>query len=121
MSTWPLLYLADIIRFYDKLIAKRDLIQRIECEYKLGKGYRYFSNNFIGEVYIINLDNNSKFSLFRTKCVPSQRVSMKQYVWTVVRRDCADVIGGEISSAYCTCTAGLLMELQSCGVLAFPS
>ena len=119
MSTWPRLYLTDIIRFYDKVIGKCDLIQRIECEYTQGKAYRYFSNNFIGEVYINNLDN-SKFCLFRTKCVPSQRVSMKQYdVWAVIRRDCGDVIGGEILSAYCTCTAGLLGSCNHVAGLLF--
>ena len=41
------------------------------------------------------------------KCVPSQRVSMKQYdVWVVCRKDLVDSIGGEILSAYCSCTAG---------------
>ena len=33
---------------------------------------------------------------------------MKQYdVWVVCRKDLVDSIGGEILSAYCTCTAGL--------------
>ena len=33
---------------------------------------------------------------------------MKQYdVWVVCRKDLIDSIGGEILSAYCTCTAGL--------------
>ena len=44
----------------------------------------------------------------KTKCVPSQRVNMKQYdVWVVCRKDLIGSIGGEILSAYCTCTAGL--------------
>ena len=108
MTTWPKLYLTDIIRFYNIVLSKRGLIQRIECEYKQGKAYRYYTNSFIGEV-LIHLNGNSKFCLFRTKCVPSQRVTMRQYdVWASVRKDSIETVGGEIMNAYCTCTAGLL-------------
>ena len=56
--------------------------------------------------------NNSiadHYCIFRTKCVPSQRLNMKMYdVWAVVKKDKDNEPGGEILSAYCTCTAGLL-------------
>ena len=85
MTTCPKLYLTDIIPFYDTALNKRGLIQRIECEYKQGKTCRYYTTSFIGKV-LINLNGNSKFFLFRTKCVPSQRVKMRQYdVWAIVR------------------------------------
>ena len=37
---WPHVYLTDITHFYRDVITKKDLIQRIECEYKHGKAYR---------------------------------------------------------------------------------
>ena len=40
--------------------------------------------------------------------MPSQRVNNKPYdVWSVVKKDKIQEPGGEIFSAYCTCTAGL--------------
>ena len=76
MTTWPKLYLTDIIRFYDTVLNKRDLIQRTEYEYKQGKVYHYYTNTFIREV-IFNVNDNSKFCLFHTKCIPSQPVTMR--------------------------------------------
>ena len=88
MTTWPKLYLTDIIRFYDTVLNKCDLIQRIQCE---------------------NLNGNSKFCLFRTKCVPSQRIAVRQYdVWAIARKDSIETVGDEIINAYCKCTAGFL-------------
>ena len=36
MKFRPHVYLTDITRFYRDVINKKDLIQRIECEYKKG-------------------------------------------------------------------------------------
>ena len=47
---WPMMYFSDISRFYKDVLGKDNLIHRLECEYKQGKAYRYFSNKFIGEV-----------------------------------------------------------------------
>ena len=114
------LYLTDIIRFHDNVLNKRDLIHRIESEYKQGKAYRYYSNNFIGEVFINNINTSSKFCLFRTKYVPSQGVTMKQYdVRVIVRKDINDAVGGEILNAYFTCTAGLLGSCNHVAGLLF--
>ena len=86
------MYLTNIIPY-------SDIIQRIECEYKQGKAYRYYTNSFIGEV-MINLNDNSKFCLFRTKCVPSQHVTMRQHdVRAIVRKDSIKTAGGEIINA----------------------
>ena len=43
------------------------MIQRIECEYKQGKAYRYFTNQFIGEIHINNLDKRSRYCIMKTK------------------------------------------------------
>ena len=39
MKIWLHVYLTDIIRFHRDVIHRKDLIQRIECEYKQGKSY----------------------------------------------------------------------------------
>ena len=108
MKKWPRLYFSDISRFYSFVLGKDNLIHRLECEYKQGRAYRYFTNSFIGETLYHNIDEKSKFCLLKTKFAPSQRLNMKQYdVWVVCRKDLIDSIGREILSAYCTCTAGL--------------
>ena len=94
-----------IVSFLAKTIY---LIHRLECEYKQGKAYRYFTNSFIDEILYHHIDEKSKFGLLKTKYVPSQRVDLKQYdVWVVCRKDLIDSIWGEILPGYCTCTAGL--------------
>ena len=109
MSFWPKLYFSDISRFYSETLAKKNLLTRLECDYKEGKAYRYFTNQFVGETYINNVTKDSRYCLFRTRCLPSQRVSSKLYtVWAIVKKDSINCPGGNIESAYCTCVAGLL-------------
>ena len=56
----------------------------------------------------------------KTKCVHSQRVSMKQYdVWVIVEKDNEAFPGGEIKQAYCTCTAGLIGSCNHVAGLLF--
>ena len=105
----PKLCLTDIIRFYGDVLDKKSIVQGIECEYKQGKVYRYFNDNFISEVYYNNISGESKYCYLRTKCLPSQRVSSKPYdVWVLEKKDFKYEVGGAMLSAYCTCTAGLL-------------
>ena len=120
MIKWPKLYCTDISRFYSHVLGKVDLIHRLECEYKQGKAYRYFTDNFIGEIFYKEISDNSKFCLLKPKCVPSQRVSRKQYdVWVVCRKSQRNFLGGEILAAYCTCTAGLLGSCNHVAGLLF--
>ena len=72
MKFWPLIYVTDITRFYRDVINRKDLIQRIECEYKQGKAYRYFTNNFVQEVFVNNVNEDSKYCILQTKCLPSR-------------------------------------------------
>ena len=105
--------------FYSDLLDKKGIIQRIECQNKQGKAYRYFTNNFVSEVFINNLNSESKYC-FLKKYLPSQRVSSKQYdVWALLKKDHVDEVGGEIISAYCTCTAGLLGSCNHVAGLLF--
>ena len=108
MIYWPRLYIMDISRYFSSVISRDNLWQRLECEYKEGKAYRYYSNGFIGEVFVNDVPD-TKYCIFKAKCLPSQRVNSKQYdVWCIVEKDQATVPGGKILSGYCTCTAGLL-------------
>ena len=57
------------ICFYDSVLNKRDLIQRVECKFKVGKTYHFYTNSFLGEEVMIILNCNSKLCLFHTKYV----------------------------------------------------
>ena len=73
------------------------------------KAHRYFTDNFISEVYYNNISDESKYCYLKTKCLPSQRVSLKPYnVWVLVKKDFKYAVGGVILSAYYIYTAGLL-------------
>ena len=120
MKFWQHVYPTDITRFYRDVINKKDLIQRIECEYKPGKAYRYLTNNFVQEVFVNGVSEDSKYCILQTKCLPSQRISQKPYTnWAIVRKDKSDSSGGEIKSAYCTCTAGLIGSCNHVAGLLF--
>ena len=120
MKLWPRLLLPDISRFYEYVCGKLELKDRLEGEYKQGKAYRYFTTEFLGEVMINNLTNTSKFCILKSKCVPSQRVNAKQYdLWCIVKKDTDLTIGGQIMSAYCTCTAGLMGTCNHIAALLF--
>ena len=109
MSLWPKIFFMDISKYYLKVISRNDLWQRVACEYKEGKAYRYFANGFIWEVFINEVSKDSELCILKTRCVPSQRVKNKQHdVWCIIRKSSAKHIGGEIIAGYCTCTAGLL-------------
>ena len=106
---WPSLYLTDISRFFHNVISSEDLIHRLECEYKEGKAYRYFTDEFVKEVYFHTISPSSPFCIMKTKCTPSQRVSAKAYdVWAIIKKDTDEHPRGEVFSAYCSCAAGLL-------------
>ena len=102
MEQWSRLYFSDISRYYSSVLGKTDLINRLECEYKQGKAYRYFTNKFIGEILFHDVLDKSQFCILKTKCVPSQRVLMKQCdVWVICRKNKGEFIGGEILASYC--------------------
>ena len=114
---WPHVYLTDINHFYRDVITKKNLIQRIECEYKHGKAYRYFRNNFLHEMFVNNVSEDTKYCIL---CLPSQRISQKpNTVWVIVRKDEGESRGGGIKSAYCTCSAGLIRSCNHVAGLLF--
>ena len=105
----------DISRYFSHVLGRENLWQRLECEYKEGKAYRYYANGFIGEIFINLPKSNQNVCILKTKCVPSQRVSSKQYdVWVIIQKiNTGDHAAGEILKGYCTCTAGLLGEKKN--------
>lgn len=110
---WPKLYFMDISRYFLNVISRDNLWQRLECEYKEGKAYRYYSNGFVGEIFINMLQPECKYCIIKTKCLPSQRVNSKQYeVWCIIEKDHGGMPGGKILAGYCSCTAGLLGKLK---------
>ena len=100
----------DISRYFSNVLGRENLWQRLECEYKEGKAYRYYADGFIGELFITKPQKNQNIVIMKTKCVPSQRVSSKQYdVWVIIQNvSVGEKLAGEILKGYCTCTAGLL-------------
>jgi len=68
---------------------------------------RYFAAGWVKEVLYHPISQGSPVGLFATTVTPSMAISKKPYkVWAAVVKDSAQGPGGEIVSAYCTCTAG---------------
>lgn len=102
---WPSLYYHDIAKYIEHLAPT--FISQLENEYKLGKAYRYFSCEFVREIFYFDLINTD-LCILKSKVIPCQRVNNKPYdVWVILQKDTVDKPGGNILSAYCTCTAGL--------------
>ena len=107
IKNWPLIFYTDIANLLN--LTQPDFIKRLESEYKQGKAYRYFSCEFIREIYINELNEETLVCILKYKVIPSQRINSKPYdVWAVVQKNKPNVPGGCIRSAYCTCTAGIL-------------
>ena len=75
----------DISKYFENVIDSSDLIHRLHCEYKEGKAYRYFTDEFVKEVLIHPISESSKYCIMKMKCTPTHRVSAKPYdVWVVM-------------------------------------
>ena len=54
------------------------------------------------------MSSESKYCILKTRITPSQRTSnTAYYVWAIIEKN-GERSGGNIYSAYCTCTSGLL-------------
>ncbi|XP_052261521.1 uncharacterized protein LOC127865652 [Dreissena polymorpha] len=107
MSLWPSVYVTDIAKFL-KCSTPNEVVHRLLNEYKQGKAYRYFENGWVKEVYLHTLNESGDKCVLKTKVTPSMSINSKQYdVWVVVRKNSTDQPGGELLSAYCSCTAGM--------------
>lgn len=106
MLNWPPIYYSDIAKFLEQINTPKELLHRLDCEYKEGKGYRYYACEFVKEIFWTGISDNSKYCIIKCKVTPSQRTSSTPYnTWVIVQKEKP---GGKILSAYCSCTAGLL-------------
>ena len=99
------MYYHDISRYLSHINAPGDLLHRLDCEYKDGKGFRYFASEFVKQIFWHKISDSSTICFMKCKVTPSQRTSSTAYnVWAAVEKSSP---GGQIVSAYCSCTAGL--------------
>ena len=107
MSFWPSVGFIDLCD-YMRLKTTAELSNRLINEYKEGKAYRYFSSGWVKQVLYHNVSDDSDVCIMATKVTPSMRLrSPPHEVWAVIKKNSVIANGGEIISAYCTCTAGL--------------
>ena len=79
---WPSLYYYDIAKYLDRLASTS--ISQLESEYKLRKAYRYFSCEFVREIFYFDLANTD-LCILKSKVVSCQRVNNKPYdVWAIL-------------------------------------
>lgn len=103
MKDWPPIYFSDICVFILSKHPGKDvgMRRRILNEYKEGKAFRYFDNDWLKEVFFYSA-KDTDYCFLKADCTPSQRLShLPHQVWV-----CAHKTKGDIKSAYCTCTAG---------------
>ena len=106
LTNWPPVYYNDIERFLINLNMSGDLLHRLDCDYKEGKGFRYFATCFVKEVHWYKISDSSPYCFMKCKCTPSQRTSATPHnVWALIQKANP---GGKILQGYCSCTAGLL-------------
>ncbi|CAB4033934.1 hypothetical protein pdam_00025903, partial, partial [Paramuricea clavata] len=104
IKDWPPIYFNDICVFILSKHPGKDvgMRQRMLNEYKEGKAFRYFDNNWLKEVFFYPIKDTG-YCFLKADCTPSMRLShLPHQVWV-----CAHKTKGDIKSAYCTCTAGL--------------
>ena len=83
-----------------------DLLHRLECDYKEGKGYGLFKCDFVKEIFWSPISKDSPVCIFKCKVATSQKTTFSPYnVWAIVQKISPR---GEIEETYCSCTAGLL-------------
>ena len=86
VSKWPSVFYNDIAN-YLKILGP-DFINGLAREYKLGKAYRYFADNFVREIYYLDISEKSKYCILKCHVVSSQKVSSNPYyVWAVAVKD----------------------------------
>ena len=102
LQQWPPIYYHDISNFLIGINTPNDLLHRLDCEYKEGKGFHYFACDFVKEIFWHHISDESP--LF----YQMQGNTITFYCYNVCAAVHTNNPGGKIHSAYCTCTAGLL-------------
>ena len=84
------------------------LLHRLNCEYKEGKTFRFFSCDFVKEIYFHDVSDTCLYCFIRTRVTPSQRTSATPYTaWALLQNDKTEQPGGRVKNSYCSCTAWL--------------
>ena len=80
MYQWPKLYFSDMWRFYAKHLSRKNLLYRLECDYKEGKEYRYFTNKLLRKFILITSVKAQNIVLFVHDVYPC-----KEYTVSYIR------------------------------------
>ena len=99
----------DITRYLKDNSLSDCLLYRLNCEYKGGKSFRYFTCGFAKEIYFRDISDACPYFFIRARVTLSQRASTTPYtVWALLQKDKTDQPGRGVINPYCLCTAGLL-------------
>jgi len=100
MSYWPPVSYVEIVKFISK--HGHSLSSSALKSYKTGKGFAYYYNDWLKEVFYHPIKKDSEVCYLKANCTPSNRLSDEPHsVWIKAKKD-----SGDIYSAYCSCTAG---------------
>ena len=95
MKKWPSLYYMDTAKYLKDNSLSDCLLHRLNCEYKEGKAFRYFSYDFVKEIYFHDIGDTCSYCFIRTRLTPPQRTSATHYtVWALLQKDKTDQSGG---------------------------
>ena len=77
----------DIANYLKHINMAGDLLHRLECDYKEGKGYQLFRCDFVKEIFWSPISKDSHVYIFKCKVTPSQRTFSSPYnVWATVQK-----------------------------------
>ena len=103
---WPPLTILEIM---DYLRGQEVDSKEMLSEYKVGKAYDYFKNDWLKEIFYNSMNQFSisspgveKFCVLKADCTPSQRLHHPDHnAWVLLDKET-----GSVESAYCGCAAG---------------
>ena len=107
---WPALTIVDIVDYFRGQPVDS---AKMLSEYKGGKAYDYFKNDWLKEIFynsmnqfMVTYPGVDKFCVLKADCTPSQRLNDPYHnVWVVLDKE-----DGTVRSAYCKCAAGYVIN-----------
>ena len=102
LKLWPPIMLWDISQFLLADQARKDIGSRILNEYKEGKGYRYYTSEWLKEVFFHDLGHvGPDLCFLKAQCTPSQRLSdVPHRAWILVYKTTGEVYQSVTASRY---------------------
>ena len=102
MKKWPSLYYMDTAKYLKNNTLSDCLLHRLNCEHTEEKVFRYFSCDFVKEIYFHDISDTCPYCFTRTKVISSQRTSKTPYtVWPLLQKDKSDQPGTVSTSIIC--------------------